>query len=200
MSDESIAQEFGRKLVIGDELPVQEVRFYDQPVLNRVESERLGRPIYDDVPYVYIRYKDQVQSKSQRVEEKHKQRFPQQWEKFVRSKAGDASKTELSMLPAATPAIVAELQGMGAESVEQVAMLPLDGRLDAVIGQAQMYLKLRANNESHSGKRPIESGSIQQLCGVQGGHARKPQEVELLGSTNSGTGEGNFDFSASFVH
>ena len=100
-------------------------QFLIHPVQNNFETEKQGRPIFDDVEMVRIHVPgDQLNVIFTPVRPEHKRRFPLQWAHFQNKQDGDqrlAGKTPITEWPRVTPAQAAELQYLKFLSVEDVA-------------------------------------------------------------------------------
>lgn len=100
------------------------VMFYVMPVKNEFESEKQGRPIYQDVDMVKIMVPgDSTSIVTQAVREDHKSRFPLQWAHFQNKHASDAREigTPLSTWTRLTVSQVEELKALKIYTVENVA-------------------------------------------------------------------------------
>lgn len=100
------------------------VRFYVLPVKNEFESEKQGRPIFQDVDMIQIMVPgDATSIVHQAVREDHKERFPIQWAHFQNKHAGDTREigTPLSQWPRLSVSQVEELKALKIYTVENVA-------------------------------------------------------------------------------
>jgi len=100
------------------------VRFFSQPVQNEWESQRQGRPIFQDVDFVEIQVPGDTTSKIvQAVREDHKKRFPLHWAHYQNNKGGEESAvgTPLSQWQRITPAQAEELRALKFKTVESIA-------------------------------------------------------------------------------
>ena len=99
--------------------------FYYRQKQDMAASEREGRPIFKDVPYVEIRLPGQKNSVVDRaVLDPDKQRWPEAWARFEQRQTGMVGGTPLEEWPYLTRSRVAELHAMDVHSVEQLAGLP----------------------------------------------------------------------------
>lgn len=98
--------------------------FHVEPVLNSSRSHQEKRPCYDNVIMVTLTVKDDGvgTSVTHRATNTHKQRFPEQWQRFARQmQEQNAPGTPLKFWAAMTPASLLELRGAGFTTVEQLA-------------------------------------------------------------------------------
>lgn len=98
-------------------------RFELHPQLHPAKSHAADKPVYVDVPIVFIRVRDdETQSKiAHIVTEEHKRRFPKQWAEFEAENRVPETGTHLRMWPAITPAKLKEFTAAGIVTVEQLA-------------------------------------------------------------------------------
>lgn len=99
------------------------VRFYMEKLKNDFDSEKEGRPIWYEVPFVEImRPGDQTSIITTQVREDHKRRFPQQWAIFQNSQtAPQMVGTPVEEWPAISRSQAEELKGIKFYTVEQIA-------------------------------------------------------------------------------
>lgn len=134
------------------------VLFYQRSVQNNFQTEKQGRPIFDDVDFVKIHLPgDKNNVVDVPAREDHKARFPMHWAHYQNKRGGDQrliGKTPINQWPRLTPAQAEELRAMQFLAVEDVASAS-DAqiqRLGMVAGMspyafreaAQRYLQLAA--------------------------------------------------------
>ncbi len=103
---------------------VLDVRFYMRSEQDNFKSEKEGRPIYYEAPYVQIRTPgNSLTEIDVPVREDHKQRFPLQWARFQNSQVGDDQVigTKVEEWPAISRSEAEELKGIRFFTVEQIA-------------------------------------------------------------------------------
>ncbi len=102
---------------------VMYVRFYMKSIQNMYETEKQGRSIFFDVPFVEIMIPgNQLSIVDTPVREPHKKRFPKQWMVFQNSQSADqVSGTRVEEWPAITRSQAEELKGLKFFTVEQIA-------------------------------------------------------------------------------
>jgi hypothetical protein len=122
--DQTIAPtDYGRGMFQGDER--LHVRFFTNARIDVAKSTAANRPVYRDVPYIEMMMPgDKNNIVVEPVWDQHKQRFPKQWEQFVKGEEQMADGTPLKAAPFLTPSHVAELNHMRIVTVEQLANLP----------------------------------------------------------------------------
>lgn len=141
---------------MAEERPHLHVEFFNSSTLNKRRSAEEGRPVYDDIELVRIRFagdkhnvlvapaneggslRDPVTN--QRLT--YKQQFPEHYEAFKRNAAFHGSGTPLSELPFLTEAKRRELQDANIFNAESLAAL--DGSLLQKLGMGARDLKNKA--------------------------------------------------------
>lgn len=131
------------------------VRFYLRAVQNEFESNRQGRPIFEDRDYIEIMVPgDNTTKIDTAVREDHKQRFPLQWAHYQNRHSGDQREvgTPLSAWPRLSVGQVEEMKALKFFTVESVANATDQGlqKLGMVAGMspytfrehAQRFLKV----------------------------------------------------------
>jgi hypothetical protein len=98
------------------------VNFYMRSLQDNYRSEKEGRPIFHDVPYVTIQIPgNQLSIIDTEVREEHKVRFPRQWQQFQNKQAVTTTGTPVEEWPAITRSRAEELKGIKFFTVEQIA-------------------------------------------------------------------------------
>lgn len=111
------------------------VRFYSRPVQNMVETQKQGRPIFEDRDYVQIFLPgDSLNCPDKPVTDEHIARFPLHWAHYKNTR-GDSREigTPLSQWPLLTASQVEELKAIKFYTVESIA-----GASDAQIANIGM--------------------------------------------------------------
>lgn len=99
-------------------------RFYLEPVPNKAESEKQGRPIYDDVEMINImRPADPTTDVHQVATAKHKRLYPNEYATFKQRGENMHSGTPLTQLTFLTPRQIREFNAMDIFNVETLASL-----------------------------------------------------------------------------
>lgn len=143
--------------------------FYTKPFFLEAESQKQGRPIYQDRPYLKITFpadKTKIWDQPVKMEDdingpSDPHRFPRQWQAFINQQEQVPDGTALTEFPAFTKARVMELKSMNIHTVEQYAAVPdsanlglgwqkerdiCKGYLNKSAGLAQ-FTQLQAENE-----------------------------------------------------
>mgnify|MGYP000633907332 CR=1 FL=1 len=135
------------------------VEFYVKPIENAAKSREEGRPIYDDVEYIKIKFPaDSKRTLETRADEMHyvphaktqmtyAERFAPSYDAFKREDLSFVSGTPLASTGLFPKAKVAELKALSVVTVEQLAGLPdtnirklgMGGR--ALVDDAKGYLE-----------------------------------------------------------
>lgn len=99
------------------------VKFYMKSVQNTFESNKQGKPVFFEMPYVQIMTPgNQLSIIDTPVQERHKRRFPLHWAAFQNSQHSDyVAGTPVEEWPAITRSQAEEMKGMKFFTVEQVA-------------------------------------------------------------------------------
>lgn len=107
------------------------VAFYMEPVLQGHESEKAGRPIYKDVPFIWIRFVgDRTREVRRKVDEKGKNgipdpdRFPKQWSAFQRQQIQVQEGTPIEQWGPINKSLALTLKGANVHTVENLAAVP----------------------------------------------------------------------------
>lgn len=108
--------------------PVQEaemfVEFYLDAVELTFESEREGRPIYKDVPFVKILNPGDTSTVIERVATpEDRQKYPKAWQRFQNSETGGSIGTPLDKWPQINRAMMKEAKYFEIHTVEQLAAI-----------------------------------------------------------------------------
>ncbi len=119
-------------------------RFFMNPVRNNYESEKQGREVWMEVPYVeMIIPGDKNATPTESVKEHHKDRWPRQWEAFQKSQEAPEEGTPLETWAAIGRAQVIELNSCHVRTVEQLANLS-DSQLAKTVPMGGTALRERA--------------------------------------------------------
>lgn len=126
----------------------QYVKIYAHARLNLRASREAGHRVYDEVPYILVKFNSRDDGVSRPVTEADKRAYPEQWAAFERSQEQKGAP-KVSMLPACTVAQAAELSGMGITTL--TALLEqadeLDERFAPLIKQARAWVALNEESE-----------------------------------------------------
>lgn len=114
----------------GDESLI--VTFYMESVLQGHESERAGRPIYKDVPFIWIRFPgDRTREVRRKVDMVGKNgatpdpvRFPRQWAAFERQQVQVQEGTPIEQWGPISKSHALTLKGVNVHTVENLAAVP----------------------------------------------------------------------------
>lgn len=137
-------------------------RFYLRAVENKVKSKEEGRPIFEDVEYVEVIIAGDKNNKPHyRVTDVHKNRWPDQYNRFKENQEQIPEGTRLEEWPILTTSRVQELKAVGIHTVEQLAdlndagiqSLGMGGR--ELVGKAQKLID--GKDEISELKKEIET-------------------------------------------
>lgn len=119
-------------------------RFFMNPIRNNFESEKQGREVWIEVPYVEMFIPgDKNATPVVKVKEEHQERWPRQWEAFLKSAEPPEDGTPLSEWAAVGRAQVMELSSHHVRTVEQLAGLS-DTQLGRVVPMGGHALREKA--------------------------------------------------------
>lgn len=101
------------------------VCFYLEAEYQQAASEKENRPIFADVPYIWIRFPgDNSRELKQKAKDHHKRRFPQQWAAFEQQKEEVHEGTPLSEWGPVSKSLALNYKGLSIHTVEQLAAVP----------------------------------------------------------------------------
>lgn len=100
------------------------VIFYKDVVKNEPKSTEAGRPIFDEIDLVKIITPGSRDSFVGDATEQYQHRFPQQWARYKAGKPQELSGTPLNQLPWLGVGQIAEFNGVGCHTVEQLVGMP----------------------------------------------------------------------------
>jgi len=134
------------------------VRFYYSPV--KTGQDENGVPVYSDVVFVQITM-DPTNTVDRKAKESDYERFPDQYNYFLKSTAKYEpieNKVPLEMWPMATPSDVANLKARGVRTVEDLAASSADlvkrmpPSVVALVTSARNYLAMAGSVNQNSEK------------------------------------------------
>lgn len=105
------------------------VVFYLESVLQGAETEKAGRPIYKDVPYIWIRFPgDRTREIKRKVDTKGRdgaipdsERWPRQWNAFTRQQTQVQEGTPLEQWGPISKSTALTYKGLNVHTVENLA-------------------------------------------------------------------------------
>lgn len=108
------------------------VVFYLESVHQGAESEKAGRPIYKDVPFIWIRFPgDRTREVKRKVDVKGKngatpdpERFPRQWAAFQRQQQQVQEGTPIEQWGPISKSTAMTYKGLNVHTVENLASVP----------------------------------------------------------------------------
>ena len=126
------------------------VRIYTHARLNLPESRKAGHRVYDEVPFILVKFDNRDDAVSRPVTEEDKRHFPQEWEAYEAS-LESAQDPEASVLPACTVALARELSDMGLVKISALLANAerLDPRFKEVVKQATTWALLHEEQEDN---------------------------------------------------
>ncbi len=123
--------------------------FYMKPIQNNFESQKQGRAIWEEVPYVEIMIPgDKLSEVHEKVKEHHKERWPDKWAAFQANQETPTDGTPLDDWPPISRALAMQLSSEKVRTVEALAdlsdlqlskVMPMGG--NALREKARIWLK-----------------------------------------------------------
>lgn len=147
--------------------------FFMNPVEFKAESEKAGRPIYRDVPFVrLVNAGDRNNVLETKATDHYRAKYRREWEAFERGQHGILEGTPLSEWTQISKSQVKEAEFFNIRTVEQLAEVP-DTAIQK-IGMGWMELRMKARNYLAATK---ESAPITSL---QAENERLREEIEAI--------------------
>lgn len=128
------------------------VEFYTEAVHQKAESEKVGRPLYKDVPFIKIMFPGDknklinrpVRFEGNGVEPSDTDRFPRQWDAYQKQQEQPILGTPITEWPQITKSQALELKGLNIHTVEMLANVS-DGALQNIgMGARELRSKAQA--------------------------------------------------------
>lgn len=138
------------------------VEFFTEAVEFKAESEKEGRPIFREIPFIRIQHPgDRNNVLETKVTDHYKQKYAREWREFEMRGGNDIVGTLLSQWPPVTKSQVKEAEYFGIRTVEQLAAVN-----DAALQKIGM------------GWRELRTKAIAYLDAAQGNAAQSAQAAE----------------------
>jgi hypothetical protein len=134
------------------------VEFFMESVELKSESEKAGRPIYKEIPFIRIQHPgDRLNVLEVKADEHYKQKYAQKWREFEAGMAGEVIGTVLSQWPQITKSQCKEAEYFGIRTVENLAEVN-DGALQRMgMGWMELRKKARDYLAAAAGNAPINA-------------------------------------------
>ncbi len=145
------------------------VQFYTDAVELRAESEKQGRPIFKDMPFVRIIVPGDTNNIIERVaDETDKHRFPNAWAKYQNSEAKANEGTPLEQWPQITRSLLKECKYFEIHTVEALSNISDAHVAKLGMGFGELRTKAKAWLEAAAGTAQItaqaaETAQLQQM-------------------------------------
>lgn len=121
------------------------VEFYMEAVEFKAESEKEGRPVFREIPFVrLINAGDRNNILETKATDHYRAKYAREWKAFEANQQGAMVGTPLAQWPQITKSQVKEAEFFNIKTVEQLAEVP-DSSLQR-IGMGWMELRLKARN------------------------------------------------------
>lgn len=132
------------------------VQFYTDAVELRAESEKQGRPIFKDMPFVRIIVPGDTNNIIERVsDETDKHRFPNAWAKYQNSEAKANEGTPLEQWPQITRSLLKECKYFEIHTVEALSNISDAHVAKLGMGFGDLRTKAKAWLEAAAGTAQI---------------------------------------------
>lgn len=133
------------------------VEFFTEAVEFKAESEKEGRPIFREIPFIRIQHPgDRNNVLETKVTDHYKQKYAREWREFEARGANEVVGTPLSQWPPMTKSQVKEAEFFGVRTVEQLAAVNDNAIQKIGMGwrelrtKAQTFLGAAAGNAAQS--------------------------------------------------
>ena len=132
------------------------VQFYSDALEIKAESEKQGRPIFKDMPFVRIIVPGDTNNIIERVaDENDKQRFPNAWAKYQNSEAKANEGTPLEQWPQITRSLLKECKYFEIHTVEALSNISDSHVAKLGMGFGELRTKAKAWLEAAAGTAQI---------------------------------------------
>lgn len=132
------------------------VQFYTDALELKAESEKQGRPIFKDMPFVRIIVPGDTNNIIERVaDENDKQRFPNAWAKYQNSEAKANEGTPLEQWPQITRSLLKECKYFEIHTVEALSNISDAHVAKLGMGFGDLRTKAKAWLEAAAGTAQI---------------------------------------------
>ena len=132
------------------------VQFYTDALELKAESEKQGRPIFKDMPFVRIIVPGDTNNIIERVaDENDKQRFPNAWAKYQNSEAKANEGTPLEQWPQITRSLLKECKYFEIHTVEALSNISDAHVAKLGMGFGELRTKAKAWLEAAAGTAQI---------------------------------------------
>lgn len=165
--------------------------FYTAPMHNPAKSREAGRPISDDVVMIRIGNPgERLNVVIRPATQQDKQRFALQWAQFQQNRVQKPEGSPISLLFPESPATVANLEGCGVYTVEQLAGLSGDAIQSIGMGaqgwvnNAQTYLANAEKGIRNSQMRQAQEEHDREMNAIKFQLAEAQKTIEKLVQQN----------------
>jgi len=173
------------------------VIFYKDVVKNELKSTEAGRPIFDEIDLIKIITPGSRDSFVGDASPHYQERFPQQWARYKAGRSQEMSGTPLNQLPWLGVGQIAEFNGVGCHTVEQLVGMP-DSVSQKFMGhhaikqRAQAYLEaakaeaplLKMQEELK--KRDDEISELREMVNAMQASRKQEQEAKKVAAPGKG--------------
>lgn len=134
------------------------VEFYMESVEFKAESEKAGRPIFKEIPFIRIQHPgDRLNVLEVKADDHYKQKYRRQWEAFEAGLKGEVIGTPLSQWPQITKSQCKEAEYFGVRTVENLAEVNDPSIQRMGMGWMELRKKARDYLAAAAGNAPISA-------------------------------------------
>lgn len=132
------------------------VKFYMESVEHKVESEKAGRPIFKDIPFIRIENPgDRLNVFVGKADDYFKNLYPREWKAFEAGMEAPVTGTPLAQWPQITKSQAKEAEYFNIRTVEQLAEVPESALTRMGMGWSTLRKKAQDWLAAAAGEAPI---------------------------------------------
>jgi FtsZ-binding cell division protein ZapB len=140
------------------------VRFFMRTIEHKFNSQREGRPMFVEIPYIEILTPGSRDTLVTEATEHYQNRFRRQWENFKAREEAPMEGTPLAEVPWMSRSQVAELGALNIKTIEQLINIP-DSLSQRIMGFSQLRERMQrflaaSQGESVTGKLDMEIAEL----------------------------------------
>lgn len=130
------------------------VHFYKEAIKNEFKSAQEGRPIFDEITMVKIITPGSRDVMVNVASERYQERFPRQWERFLKGQEQVVDGTPIAQVPFLTVGQVAELRAVNCHTLEHLASMS-DQQASKMMGMHSVRQKAKDYLEAAKSAAPL---------------------------------------------
>ncbi len=134
------------------------VEFFMESVEFKAESEKAGRPIYKEIPFIRIQHPgDRLNVLEVKADEHYKRKYARQWQAFEAGLVGEVIGTPLEQWPQITKSQCKEAAYFGVKTVENLSEVNDAACQRMGMGWIELRKKARDYLAAAAGQAPISA-------------------------------------------